>query len=226
MNIAHMPADSITDLPTILTKQEQRRAFRRARRHTVLIKVLQVMMPVAALGIIGLYFLPSDKLPVTMEIPVKIDSLGLDSKGLKMINPHYSGQHKKFGRYSIGADYALQQITATHILEMYKISGLLEGADNKKTRLTANKGIYDTQRERMKLLGGIRILSESGMTAALNTAEIDIKKQLLVSDQPVHMTLNKNVIIADKMILQGDQKRLLFEGGVKVKLFKGDASAK
>ena len=122
---------------------------------------LKFAMPLLSLGIIGLYLLPDGATSISLDLPVSIDSLNLSSKGLKMINPRYAGGNDKIGRYKIEAEYALQQISATHVLELHKISGTIEQTDNKWTKLKATKGIYDTKTERMELDGDIVITSKS-----------------------------------------------------------------
>ena len=145
----------LVDLPTILSKEDQRKAFGKAKRHTYAAKILKFLLPLASLGILALYIIPNGSSPISVDLPVAIDGIDLSSEGLKMINPRYSGGNDKLGRYKIEAEYALQQITKTHLLELHKISGFLEQPNKKWTKLTANKGNYDTKSEKMTLQGDI-----------------------------------------------------------------------
>lgn len=207
------------DLPGILSREDQRKAFGKARRHTIAVRFLKYLFPVLSLCIVSLYFLPERKNLALLDLPVSVKDINLSGKGLKMINPRYTGGSDKIGRYKVEAEYALQQVTATNILELYKITGQIEQQNNKWTRLTANKGIYDTSTEQMTLKGNVLVSSSQGMEARLESAAIDMKKQVIASNKPVQVKLNGNEINALTMKMFAARKRVLFKGGVKVKLF-------
>lgn len=213
-------AGSLADLPGILSKEDQSKAFRTAKRHTFAARALKYLMPLASLGIIGLYFVPSGSRISLPDLPVSVKSINLSSEGLKMVNPRYAGGSEKLGRYKIEAEYALQSITATHLLKLHKISGEIIQPNNKWTKLEATQGLYNTNTEQMELKGGIVISSNQGMEARMQTADIDMKKQIITTDKPVQMKMNENVINAQAMVLDTAKKHVLFSGGVKVKLFK------
>ncbi len=216
----------MTDLPGILSREEQRKAFRQARRHTFAARTLKFVMPMISLGIVGLYFVPDGRITPLPKLPVTIDTLNLSSKGLKMINPRYAGGNEKLGRYKIEAEYALQSITATNLLELHKISGRIDQPDKKWTKLQATQGTYDTRTEYLELQGGIVISSNRGMTARMDNARIDMKKQTITSPSAVQLKMNDNIINAASMVIDTARKRVLFGGGVKVKLFKNRTISK
>lgn len=206
------------DLPRILSKEDQARAFRRARRHTLFVKALKLLLPAASLTIVALYFVPDGKIVIPLESPVTIESLDLSGGGLKMMNPRYTGSNEKLGRYRIEAEYALQQIDAVHRLQMHNITAEIVHPDNKTTKMTASKGTYDTKAEQMQLEGVIEITSDRGMSARLSSANVDVKQQMIATDQPVMMMMNDNRIDAANMNLSTKEKRVSFNGGVKVRV--------
>jgi len=220
IGLTQQASSNLDDLPGIVSAKEQRRAFGKAKRHTWVAKFMKFFLPLVSLGIFGLYFLPDGKKMQIAGGEASIEGINLSDKGLKMINPRYSGGSKKIGRYKIEAEYALQQITATHILELHKIVGNIQQPENKWLNLTADKGIYDTKSEKMDLSGPILITTNQGMEAHLQAAKIDMKTQTITSNKPVQMKLNDNVINAANMNLDIARKRVLFGGGVKVKLLK------
>ena len=212
-----------TDLPTILSAEDQRKAFGKAKRHTYAVKSLKYLLPLLSLGIFGLYFIPNGSDALSVDLPVSIEGIDLSSEGLKMINPRYAGGNDKLGRYKVEAAYALQQITKTHLLQLHKISGYLEQPSKKWIKLTATKGSYDTKTEKMVLQDDILITSNQGMSVKMKSANIDMKTQMITTNQPVNMTMNANTIEAAGMTLSSAKKRVLFSGGVKVKLQKNSS---
>ncbi len=221
IGLTQQASANLDGLPSLVSAEEQRKAFRKAKRHTWATKFMKVILPLLSFGILGLYFLPDGRKMQIAGGEASFDSLNLSGKGLKMINPRYSGGSEKLGRYKIEAEYALQKVSATHILELHKITGNILQKDNRSLMLKANKGVYDTDKEYMHLSGGIVITTNQGMEAHLENAKIDMKSQKITSDTPVQMKLNGNVINAANMRLDIGAKRVLFGGGVKVKLLKG-----
>ena len=222
----HHALANANDQLGILSPEAQRKAFRQARRHTFVVKLLKFLLPLASLGILSLYFIPNGTSSLVPDLPVSIDSINLSGKGLKMINPHYSGGNKKIGNYEVRAEYALQNIKTTNILELHKIAGNIHQTGNKWLQLKAQKGVFDTQSEIMSLSQGIDITTNQGMAAHLKNANINMKKQHLVTSSPVQMSLNGNIIKANNMDLSIARKRILFGGGVEVKLLKNKSLTK
>jgi lipopolysaccharide transport protein LptA/LPS export ABC transporter protein LptC len=216
--VLHIGDAGERELPRILTKEEQRRAFGRARRHTLLVKALRLLLPAASLAIAGLYLLPDGKVVLKNPLPVAVESVDLSTKGLKMINPSYIGGDDKIGRYRVAAEYALQQVKAVHILDMHSITAHIDHPDKKWTQLSATQGTYDTKTEKMTLDGAIDISSNRGMAARLQHADVDVKQQLVTTDRPVTMSYGENAISADTMRLWVKEKRALFNGAVQLRL--------
>ena len=217
---AHIESQSFRDQPNLHSKEAQRKAFRRARRHSLLVRTLKWMLPATALGIVALYFLP-DRNQMDSDLPqIAISSLNLSSEGLKMVNPSFTGQNDKIGKYRIGADYALQQISAPNLLTLHNITAEIEHPDNKTSKLVASKGLYDTKTEQMSIEGVVHITSEKGIEAKLENAEVDVKEQRISTKYPVFMRLEQNTINAGNMTLSTKNKRIQFGGGVKMQLYK------
>jgi lipopolysaccharide export system protein LptC len=220
MGVAQNRMTTAHELPSVHSADDQRKAFRRARRHSFMIKGLKRLMPVLSIVILGLYFVPYGTVQKLSELPVSVGKLDLGSDGLKMINPRYSGSNPKLGTYRIEAEYALQQVKTPHILKMHNISGDIEHPDRKWTKMTAKQGTYDTKTEKMTLSGAIHIISNRGMEVRLQSADMNVKQQQIISRQPVMMRLHENTINAGNMNLGLKNKRLFFSGGVKMRLYK------
>jgi len=221
IGLTQQASASLDDLPGLASAKEQRKAFGKAKRHTWATKFMKVLLPLLSLGIFGLYFLPDSRKMQIAGGEASFEGINLSGKGLKMINPRYSGGSKKLGRYKVEAEYAYQKITATHILELHKITGNILRPDNKSLKLKAHAGVYDTEKEYLNLSGGVDITTNQGMEAHLQNAKINMKNQTITSDKPVQMKVNGNVINANNMRLDIAGKHVLFGGGVKVKLLKG-----
>src|SRR5688572_11069705 len=96
----------------IAAAPDRTRAFRAARRHSVLVGLFKLLLPLSALGIAALYILPPQ---ITIkprgggEVTIEQVKPTL-SGGLRMVNPRYQGVHEKYGTYDIRADSSLQKV--------------------------------------------------------------------------------------------------------------------
>ena len=58
------------------------------------------------------------------------------------------------------------------------------------------------------------------MNADLDAADLDMKKQIIVSKSPVTVRMPSGTVDAEQMTLLGDDNEVVFEGNVKVRLLR------
>src|SRR5437667_12168083 len=90
---------------------ERARAFRRARRHTLLVKVLRIAMPAGAVCFIGFYALT---LGISWQLGsgrLNVGEIQLTPDDMTMKRPTYIGAHKDGGRYAVRAKTAIVALT-------------------------------------------------------------------------------------------------------------------
>ena len=102
------------------------RAFRKAARHSRLVALLRKGLPVFALLVLASYFITS-KLSVSVgDMTASIDGIEVSDGNLRMTNPKLEGADKKNGKYSIGAEYADQDMKAPHRIKLHAMRAELE----------------------------------------------------------------------------------------------------
>ena len=72
----------------------------------------------------------------------------------------------------------------------------------------------------LHLYGGIEVASSSGMVAHLDTADIDMKTQVISSQDPVEVKHLNGTINARTMEISMDERVVIFRGQVRVHLKK------
>ncbi|RIA56646.1 LPS export ABC transporter periplasmic protein LptC [Dichotomicrobium thermohalophilum] len=201
-----------------LSTEERARAFRAARRHSIAVKTLKVLLPLAALGMVSLYFIPT-RLAIEIDgATASLEGVSVESGNLKMVNPKLSGMHPDYGRYEIRADTAMQNVDTPQKVLLDAITGSLVSPDGDTTRLQALSGLFDTEAQRLTFQDGVSIEGRAGLSVKLRSATVHFADQLIVSDEPVSMQFRGSRITADGVRLNTGKARVVFSGDVKVRL--------
>lgn len=209
------PPARFSNLPA---SNDRAKAFRAAKRHSAQVAVLRFALPVCAVLISALYFIPQK---VTVEVDggeASIDGIEIARDGLKMVNPRINGVHEKHGIYDIRADSATQQIKHPELITLDEVSAKLTSNSNETTILTAPSGIYHSKKEELTFADGVTIGGSAGLTGKLKTATAFFQTHKLISTDPVDLSFHENSIKAESMTLFSSERRAIFQGNVKVHL--------
>jgi lipopolysaccharide export system protein LptC len=202
----------------IMTAPDRTRAFRSARRHSAMVRVLKLGLPVLAVALAGLYVLPSQLTIKTKDGEATVQAIDLTSGGLKMVNPRIQGVHERHGVYDIRADSALQHIREPELMTFDKINAEIVSQQGEKTRLTAPSGIFHSKQEELTFDNGVTIGGEAGIAGTLKTATAYMKENRLISKEPVNLAYHGHTIAADSVEVWTSESRVIFTGNVRVHL--------
>jgi len=201
-----------------LSVEERARAFRAARRHSIAVKTLKVLLPLATLGIVSLYFIPQ-KLSVEIGgATASLEGVSVESGNLKMVNPKLSGMHPDYGRYEIRADTAMQDVDTPKKVALDAITGSLVSPEGDTTKLKALSGLFDTEAKQLTFDEGVSIDGRAGLSVKLRSATVHFADQLIVSEEPVDMQFRGSQITANGVRLNTGDARVRFSGDVRVRL--------
>ncbi len=191
--------------------------FRRAKRHSGFVRVLKVLLPMMAAGVLSLYALPSffsvsiDKGRGTASVR----SVSLEAGSLKMLDPRVRGVNEKNEPYEFIADSATQASKTAEEMYLENIRGHMTGQEGKITTLTAPNGVHNNKADQLTFNNGVVVRREPDLTATFQTATAFIKQQLVISKTPVTVRLDESTIHADSMTMHWGDQRTIFEGNVK-----------
>ncbi len=210
-----------------MSRGDSERAFRVARRHSRLVRILRVAIPlavVAGLTAITLvtYYNP---LRVLNKLPIDISNLVVSGSKVTMEQPRLSGFTKDARAYEFTADAAAQDLTKPDIVELRNIHAKVEMQDKTTMVMTAVNGIYDTKAETLRLERNIVLSSSNGYKGRLSEARIDIRKATVVSDQPVELELLQGTLNANRLEILDSGDLVRFHGGVSMVMMLNDAAS-
>jgi lipopolysaccharide export system protein LptC len=197
---------------------DRAKAFRAAKRHSVRVKAVRLLLPLAAVCTAGLYLLPSKFEIETKAGKASIDEFQVSGEGLKMVNPRIQGVHEKHGVYDIRADHATQQVTNPELITLNTITAELTSKDGQKTVLTAPSGLFQSKKEELLFDNGLTIGGNRGYAGKLKKATAFFQSNKLITTEPVDLAYGDSTIQAQSMTLFSSEGRAIFEGNVKVHL--------
>lgn len=204
--------------------RDREREFRRAMRHSVLVRVLRVLLPLTAAGVLSLYALPS-LLRVSVDKgrgEASVRAVTLEAGSLKMLQPRVTGVNDNNDAYEFVADSATQASRTAETMYLQKISGHITGHDGAITLLTAPDGVHNSKAEEMTFNNGAVVTRDPDFTATFKTATAFMKQQKVISKTPVVVRLHESTIEADGMTLFWNEQRAIFEGNVRTHILRQD----
>ncbi len=197
---------------------DRTRAFRTAARHTLLVRILRVGLPLASLALAGYYGL-------AMKLSMGIDGVTLPAMptitadNLKMENPRYEGFNKDGSRFVVTAKTAQQDVMSrTAPIKLTGIQGEIVQPDKSVTRLSATAGTFDTTANTLELRDGIDIVGDNGLKAVLQRARVATKDATVTSSDPVMVEMPAGTIRSNALVLKQKQRQVTFSAGVAARL--------
>ena len=201
-----------------LDMRERARAFRLARRHSLLVMMLRVMLPIGALSLTLFYALT---LSVSWQMGpgrLKVGEVQVSADDLTMKNPSYFGLTKDGGRYEVRAKKAILEFAKDAPIKLVDVDGDLLQTNDVTTKLKAKHGLLDNAKGELELFDGIEIDASNGMKARLSRATVYNKENRIVSKHPVDLLLPTGSVKGASMTLRTDTREATFVGNVKAHL--------
>ena len=215
--------------PTDLDGLERRRAIsgrhageppnragkvRRAQRHSKIVRLMRLVLPLAALAIAGFYAMTLIDVSNLGAKIVRTTLPKIIPSNLTMNNPRYRGFNKDGGAYVLAAKTANRDPNVATRVRLNEVDGEMVQTDGVTTKLAAKLGIYDTDTEAITLEDDIRINSTNGGWARLQVAQVDTRTSQITSTKPVTLGNPSSTISADTMKVLQKSKEMQLAGNV------------
>jgi lipopolysaccharide export system protein LptC len=210
-----------------MSRGDSARAFRAARRHSRLVRILRIAVPLAVvLGFTGVFLISYlNPLRMLAKLPADVGNLIVSGTKITMEKPHLSGFTRDARAYELSADAAKQDLTKPDMIELRNLRAKVQMQDKSMMEMSANGGVYDSKGETLKLEQNIVISSSTGYRGQLSEAMIDIRKGNVVSEHPVEVEMLQGTLNANRLEIVDSGDLVRFGGGVNMTLMLGDAAA-
>jgi lipopolysaccharide export system protein LptC len=215
----HRVISAKTDLETeraywTASRAETERAFRAARRHSRLVRLLRAGVPLIVVGALGFtvfvaYFNPLRMLP---NMP-SVDKVVISGSKITMEKPHVTGYTNDGRAYDMSAMAARQDLSKPDVVELQSLDAKLQMEDKSTLQLVADKGVYNAKSEVLELESNI-ILSSKSYEGRLSEATVEVRKGHVTSDKPVQLRMMQGQLDANRLEITDSGALVRFTGGV------------
>jgi lipopolysaccharide export system protein LptC len=192
------------------------RAFHAAERNSRRVRILRVVLPVLVIVGVAVFWGTARFIPGDVAAIVESAGVDVESNSVVMQAPHISGFEGTRRAYEVKADSAVQSLDDPKVVTFNVIDGRFGLEDAGEAKLDATVGIYDGNTNTLTLKDGISVQTNTGYSATLQGAAIDLAKGTLTSDQPLEIRTGEGSIRANGVSIADRGKRVVFSNGVKV----------
>jgi lipopolysaccharide export system protein LptC len=201
---------------TIVSADKAIRAtrYRAARRHSVLVRALRVLLPAGAAGALML-FVASSFIGSGGDEP-EIGTVSLQGTTLVMNRPRLTGYDQERRPFELTAAAARQAIADPRRIVLDRVQARTELAANGWARVTADEGLYDSEREVVTGTGNVHVTSSFGYEVLMERATTFLRENRLVTDKAVELRYGENRLFAEKMTATEGGAVVVFEGRVRL----------
>lgn len=201
------------------------RAIRDAQRHSIRVRWLRRLLPVAAAMGLSSYVLFANQSVTVGNMTASISGLQLESDRVVMLNPLLEGVTDNTGLYKVTAARAIQNLATPDAIELEEITANLDHPDGRVITMTSDKGQFSTKLQTLELRGKIVVKSSDGMEARLASADVDMKGQQVVSNSPVEVRMPAGRVRSQRLVIDMSKQTMSFRERVRVVLRPDAAQA-
>jgi lipopolysaccharide export system protein LptC len=192
-------------------------AFAVAQRHSRRVRILKFAFPILAAVLAGGFLLVSYVM-TPVQIAVQAEGSAFVDGKLVMANPKLEGVTKDSRPYAMTAQRAIQDLKTPNVIELEAISAKLPIDVDQWVSIDAPKGIYDRDANTLDVKSAFKVKSTEGLSAAFNSAFVDMAKGSLTTTDPVDITINGTRVQAESMTVAEKGKVFVFEKRVRMEI--------
>lgn len=205
-----------TRSPAAIRAQMRQSAFRAARRHSALVRLLRRLIPIGAIvAVVGLIIVPFLN-PLRHAGNFSLGGISLSGGKVVMETPKLAGYRKDNSPYEVTAESALQDIRNPTQIELVQMVARVLMKSEGWININARSGLFDQTKETLKLVDDVKIRTDSGYDVRMRTADVDFKAGTVNSREPVKVNLGTTTVDADTLDVKDNGALITFEGRVHV----------
>ena len=193
--------------------------FMRAKRHSRLVRLLRILVPVGTAVVLAGVTLMSwlDPMRILARLPTAQGQLVISGTKITMEAPKLAGFTKDGRGYELNARAAAQDITKPDIVELHDIRAKIEAQDRTPINLTAVDGLFDRKSGVLKLAKDVMLTTPS-YEINLEEAIVDTTTNNVVSNKPVQVKMLQGVVNSKRLEVDKGGEVVRFLGGVRMTL--------
>ena len=216
---AHRPAGAPQAArPQGVPASRAEEAFDRARRHSGRVRLLKLVLPVAAMLMVVAFVGKSWLATPVAGVSVDLTGTAIEGGRLVMADPRLDGFTSDDRPYTMTAARAVQDIGGSGRIDLENIDAKLPFDEDSWMTIAADSGIYDRDANSLMIDSTMKIVTDTGITALFKSAAVDMEAGSLKTEDPVDITLDGARIEADSMSVEDRGAVLVFERRVRMQM--------
>lgn len=189
-------------------------AYRRALAHSGRVRFARIALPVLAVLVIAAVALFMWASRVAPNVSLDLSGGSIRDGKLVMANPKLDGFTSDDLPYSLRAARAVQDLTGSGLIDLERIEATVPLTPQVEARVLAAAGLYDSEANTLDVTKSLSIETSDGKRADLVSAAIDLIAGSLTTGDPVHISMPGVELSADRLRVEDNGKRMLFESRV------------
>lgn len=201
--------------------------FRVAARHSRLVRILRVAVPLAVALSMAVIVAISVFNPFRYlaKLPLDMGDLVVSGTKITMESPHLSGFSPDGRPYELWARTATQDLTSPDLVELHTLRAKMLMEDQSTVTMDARDGQFDTKAQLLNLRKDVYLRTSTGNEAWMTQADVDIGKGTVASDEPVDVKWLGGKVRGQRLRITEKGELIRFEGGVVMNLESGGPPA-
>jgi lipopolysaccharide export system protein LptC len=196
---------------------DRARLFTGVRRHSRIVRLLRVLLPVASIIAVVAFFVKA-QISFPGDLDLSTARLSVTRNAVIMEGPRLTGFEGDSREYSLSAKRAIQPLTSPQQVRLEEIEAKVTDTERGATAITAKAGDYDHEKRTMHLLGPIVIDSGEGYRLNMAGADVDFGAQTMMTDRPIIIGYGDSEIAGDRLSISDGGKTIVVEGRVRTVL--------
>lgn len=199
------------------TAVARRHAARPGGPRDVILTVLKVALPVAALALLAVIVIAPLTSAREFSFLLAKDKVAMSRERLRLDNALYRGETARGQAFIIRAAGAVQRSSAIPIVELDRLSASLAMVEG-PARLTAPGGRYFMEDDLLSVRGPVRLVSDAGYTLDSDDVLIRMNERTVTSADPVRGTLPIGTFRAGRFNADILGRVVVLDGGARLRI--------
>lgn len=196
--------------------EARQKAYHRAVAHSGRVRFARIALPAIAVVVLAGMALVMWLSRVTPNVSIDLSGSAIRDGKLVMANPKLDGFTADELPYSMRAARAVQDLTGTGVIDLERIQATVPLNPEVEARVLAAAGLYDLDAGTLDITELLSVETSDGKRADLGSAVIDLQAGSLTTDEPVHVSMPGAELQADRLSVEDNGKRMLFESRVRL----------
>jgi lipopolysaccharide export system protein LptC len=180
------------------------------------VRRLKIILPALAIIGAGVFWTTMHFIPTDLAAIAKGAGIDVNSNSVVMNKPRISGFEGTRRAYDVEAETAVQSLSDPKVMTFNKIDASI-GLDGAGTAtVNAAVGVYDGNHNTLALKNGIAISTDTGYSASVDAAAVDLAQGSLTTSTPVDIKTAEGSLHAGALSVTDRGKHVLFSNGVSV----------